>query len=135
MPSRWYHGTTPENWAKIQAEGVLWGWPCPRCVSSICGDCTQPRSPECQDRRYTYLTPDLDVALTMGGPVVLEVDYEPVGPGTGVDNYGFNPPPGEHCWQFSVFVPIPLDQVTVYHPQGSEESQGSEEAKERNRHG
>ena len=45
-----------------------------------------------------YLTPDLDVALTMGGPLVLEVDYDPVGWTRGqsvaIDNYGFNPPPG-----------------------------------------
>lgn len=109
--TRWYHGTTPENWAKIQAEGVLWGWPCPRCFPET-RNCSQPKS--IQSCRYTYLTPDLDIAQTMGGSVILEVEYEPVGPGTHVDNYGFDPPPGEHCWQFSVFVPIPLDQVRVY---------------------
>ncbi len=120
MSSRWYHGTTPENWKKIQAEGILYGWPCPRCCKASQGECTEPFQEKCQDRRYTYLTPDLDVALTMGGPLVLEVDYKPVGvDGTRTDNYAFEPPPGEehlpgdYCWQFSVFVPIQLNQIRV----------------------
>ena len=53
------------------------------------------------------------------GDVILEVEYEPVGiEGRKiddiVDNYDFgppNPPPGHSCWQFAVFVPIPIDRV------------------------
>lgn len=86
----WYHGTTPENWELIKTEGVLWG----------IGN----------SYRYTYLTPDLEIAKKYGS-VVLEVEYQPKGVGSGVDNYGFDPPPGEYCWQFSVFVPIPLKRV------------------------
>ncbi len=114
----WYHGTKPEAWKAIQAEGVLWGWPCPRCCKQLEGECVTPRQSRCSDRRYTYLTPDLSVAREYG-PVILEVEYQPVGvDGTGTDNYGFDPPPEQTCWQFSVFVPIPLSAVTVYSPKG-----------------
>lgn len=91
MPDQvFFHGTTAEAWAAIQAEGVLWG------VHSY---------------RYTYLTPDLAMAQKYG-EVVLAVEYEPKGPPA--DNFGFDPPPGETCWQFSVFVPIPVDRCSVY---------------------
>jgi hypothetical protein len=50
--------------------------------------------------------------------VILEVEYEPVGvDGRGIDNYAFGPAPGQkvepgdHCWQFSVFIPISLEKV------------------------
>ena len=85
-----YHGTNEETWAAIQAEGCLWG------VHSY---------------RYTYLTPERHIAENFGGSVLLEVEYEPKGVGSKADNYGFSPPPGEICWQFSVFDPIPLSQV------------------------
>ena len=75
---------------KIKAEGVLWGIPSPGCKY-----------------RYTYLSP-YDVGKEYGR-VLLEVTYEPKGPPD--DNYGFNPPEGQECWQFSVFVPIPLDKI------------------------
>ena len=64
---------------------------------------------------FVTLTPIRDVAAQYGG-VVLAVDYDPVGPGTGRDNFGFDPPPGEECWQFSVFVPIPVAQVSCVDP-------------------
>ena len=76
--------------------------------------------------RYTYLTPDLDVAEGYGSKeVILEVEYEPVGVGNKVDgktidNYAFGPEPGQivkpgdHCWQFSVFIPIPIEKVRVF---------------------
>ena len=102
---KFYHGTTEESWKKIQEEGVLWG-----------GD-TYHRTGGKEGYRYTYLTPDLDVAENYGSKeVILEVEYEPFGVGNKVDgktidNYGFNPPQGQHCWQFSVFVPISIDKV------------------------
>lgn len=91
-----YHGTSLHAWAAIQAEGVLWGG---RTWHETGGQ---------SGYRYTYLTPHLEVAQQYG-PVILEVEYEPVGVnGEGRDNYGFDPPPGQTCWQFSVFIPIPL---------------------------
>lgn len=104
---KFYHGTTEENWKKIQEEGVLWG------------GCTYHKTRGKQGYRYTYLTPHLEVAEQYGNKeVILEVEYEPVGVGNKVkgktiDNYGFDPPPGQTCWQFSVFVPIKLEHVKV----------------------
>lgn len=93
---KFYHGTKEAAWAAIQAEGVLWG------------GYTYHKTGE--GYRYTYLTPEVEVADAYG-EVILEVEWEPVGAGSGIDNYGFDPPPGETCWQFSVFVPITLDRV------------------------
>lgn len=87
---KFYHRTTEASWKLIQEEGVLWG------IHSY---------------RYTYLSPSKDIDKSYGD-VLLEVEYEPKGVGSGEDNYGFNPPPGEICWQFSVFIPIPLNMVT-----------------------
>ena len=95
-----YHGTTRDNWEKIQAEGVLWGRPTPNCTTVG------------EPRRYTYLSPHLDVAQAIGD-VILEVEYDPVGVGSGIDNFGFDPPPGQTCWQFSVFIPIPVSRCRV----------------------
>jgi hypothetical protein len=83
-----YHGTNEEAWLKIIKEGVLWG------VHSY---------------RYTYLTPEINIAKEYGS-VLLEVDYIPTGI-RGIDNYGFDPPPGMICWQFSVFIPISISKV------------------------
>ena len=100
-----YHGTTEENWKKIQAEGVLWGIPTPML---------DRKGKPYKLHRYTYLSPHMNVAEAIGN-VILEVEYEPVGiDGTGTDNYGFNPPKGQTCWQFSVFIPIPLKKVKRY---------------------
>ncbi len=100
---KFYHGTSRDNWKKIQKEGVLWG-----------GD-TYHKTGGKQGYRYTYLTPEREVALAINSEVLLEVGYSPVGVnGKGVDNYGFNPPPGQTCWQFSVFIPIPIKDVKVY---------------------
>lgn len=87
---KFFHRTTEKAWKAIQAEGVLWG------VTS-------------NEHRYTYLSPEIfDESY---GPVVLEVEWEPQGAGSGIDNYGFDPPLGLVCWQFAVFVPIPLSAV------------------------
>ena len=96
-----YHGTTEDAWKKIQAEGVLWGGYVYHNENNKAG------------YRYTYLTPEKETAMSYGrGEVLLEVEYDPVGiDGRGIDNYGFDPPLGEICWQFSVFIPIPVDKV------------------------
>lgn len=96
-----YHGTSEEHWEKIQKEGVLWGYNTHKDENG--------RSHK--GYRYTYLTPDLEVAKKFSD-VVLEIEYEPVGiDGREIDNYGFGPPEGQTCWQFSVFVPIPSENV------------------------
>ena len=59
--------------------------------------------------RYTYLSPE--PFNESYGSVLIEVEYTPKGPPH--DNYGFNPPEGEVCWQFSVFDPIPLKEVKM----------------------
>lgn len=82
-----FHRTSEEAWKLIQEEGVLWG-----VTSSY---------------RFTYLSP-LDFGESYG-PVLLQVEYDPSGPPK--DNYGFNPPEGQICWQFSVFDPIPIEKV------------------------
>ena len=102
-----FHGTTVEAWAAIQAEGVLWG-----------GE-TWLKTGGKEGYRYTYLSPHLEVAQAIGDGTVLKVEYEPVGVGVkvggqAIDNYGFDPPPGETCWQFSVFVPIPVGRCAIY---------------------
>lgn len=100
---KFYHGTTKEKWLMIKDEGVLWGK---------------------HSYRYTYLTPDLEMAEKYGD-IVLEVDYNPVGVGNllngkTIDNYGFNPPLGQYCWQFSVFIPIPIDKCKVIKGENNE---------------
>tara|TARA_Y100000310_G_scaffold55023_1_gene50428 strand:+ start:13735 stop:14028 length:294 start_codon:yes stop_codon:yes gene_type:complete len=91
---KFYHGTSWNNWRKIRSDGVLWGIP----------------HPDNLNNRYTYLTPNIKEAEHHGEGVLLEVEYEPTGI-YGVDNYGFDPPPGHYCWQFCVFVPISITKV------------------------
>jgi len=94
---KFYHRTTEESWKLIQEEGILWG------VTSA--------------YRYTYLSPRECIANESFGHIILEVEYEPRGvevedeEGNTFDNYGFDPPPGQICWQFSVFKPIPISSV------------------------
>ena len=98
---KFYHGTSEEKWKKIQEEGVLWGYNIHK----------NPDGTEYRGYRYTYLTPEIEVANEYGD-VLLEVEYDPVGiDGRGIDNYGFDPPEGQTCWQFSVFIPIPIKNV------------------------
>jgi hypothetical protein len=93
---KFYHGTNEASWKLIQDEGVLWGL---------------------HNYRYTYLSPKKEIAIMFGKGVLLEVEYDPHGVGVEdengevYDNYGFDPPPGEICWQFSVFKPILLKYV------------------------
>ena len=93
-----YHGTSKKNWKLIQKEGILWGYNIYKN-----SDGTTYRS-----YRYTYLTPHIEVAKKYGN-ILLEVEYEPIGSKT--DNYGFDPPNGMTCWQFSVFIPIAISNV------------------------
>jgi hypothetical protein len=98
---KFYHGTSKEKWNAIQKEGVLWGY----------NTYSNPDGTTYRGYRYTYLTPEIDVAKKHGD-TILEIEYEPVGvDGRGIDNYGFNPPENETCWQFSVFVPIGLNNI------------------------
>jgi hypothetical protein len=95
---KFYHGTTEKVWKLVQKEGVLWGYNMHK----------EPDGTTRRGYRYTYLTPEINVAKGYGD-VILEIEYEPVG--KGIDNYGFDPPEGETCWQFSVFVPIGIDKI------------------------
>lgn len=99
---KFYHGTSFKNWGKIKTEGVLWGYRIHNGIPTL-------------DYRYTYLTPDIEIAKKYGNnEILLEVEYNPVGPNPNkkaIDNYGFNPPPGQTCWQFSVFISIDLKYV------------------------
>jgi hypothetical protein len=101
---KFYHGTNKHAFQEMVKEGVLWG--------------------KGRSYRYTYLSPDPNIARRFGDGVLLEVDYEPKGnQGYSIeeieDNYQFECPNdikyevGMFCWQFSVFVPIPLSQVEV----------------------
>lgn len=98
-----FHGTTVAAWAKARAEGVLWG------RTRAWSDGVEHEGP-----RYTYLSPHLEVAQAIGDGTVLAVEYEPQGVGSGADNYGFDPPAGQTCWQFSVFTPIPVGRCSIY---------------------
>jgi len=94
-----YHGTSFDNWTSIQNEGVLWGKT--TCWSEGVG--------WHESKRYTYLTPHIEIAREFGD-ILLAVEYTPIKDSTD-DNYGFNPPEGETCWQFSVFVPILISNI------------------------
>lgn len=63
----WYHGTSEENWDKIQQEGILWGR---RFVTDNDGNIIK------EVCRCTYLTPDLDKARQYGD-VILKIEYNP----------------------------------------------------------
>lgn len=100
---KFYHGTTSEKWHKILNEGFLWGY-----NTYKNDDGTTYNS-----YRYTYLTPNKEVAMKYGD-VLLEIEYDPVGVNDkGIDNYGFEPPKGQTCWQFSVFVPINISKIKI----------------------
>lgn len=79
-----YHGTSEENWNRIQQEGILFG---NRGTPSRC----------------TYLATDKEEAMKYG-PIVLQVQYDPaIHPRD--NNYI------EGCWQVRVYEPIPLTDV------------------------
>lgn len=76
----WYHGTTEENYKKIQKEHCLFGF----------------RGKNIS--RCTYLASSLDEAKCYGS-VILKIDYDPsINPNE--NNYVDN------CWQIRVYEPI-----------------------------
>lgn len=105
---KFYHGTTFDKWELIKKEGVLWGY----------NTYKNPDGSEYKGYRYTYLTPHIQIAKKFGD-IILEVEYEPVGiNGKGIDNYCFDHQipkeeleKGATCWQFSVFVPISIENI------------------------
>jgi hypothetical protein len=105
---KFYHRTNRRAWKKIQKEGILFGRHIAWSKDKIYHEASY---------RYTYLSPFKEIHKSFG-PVLLEVEYTPVGNkikvnGKVQDNYGFDPPPGLCCWQFSVFIPIPLCKVKI----------------------
>ncbi len=89
----WYHGTSSENWGKIQAEGVLWG-----------------RKSETESlSRVTWLATKAENA-GKHGDIVLEVKYNPFNRHHKGALNNFNP----EGWQMRVYEPIPVNQVTVF---------------------
>lgn len=82
---KFYHGTSEDNWNKIQEEGVLFG--VRKFAKSRC----------------TYLTTDINEAKQYG-EVLLQVDYDPL-EHPDMNNYI------DGCWQLRVYEPIPLISV------------------------
>lgn len=83
---KFFHGTSKENWEKIQKEGVLWGI---RNAPSRC----------------TYLAVEQENARGWGmdnPEVLLEVEYDTK---RGDDNYC------ERCWQVRVYSSISIDSI------------------------
>ena len=79
-----YHGTSEENWVKIQEEGVLFG---ERGTPSRC----------------TYLATDKQEAEVYG-KVILQVEYDPF----------LHPKENNYtpdCWQVRVYEPISIENV------------------------
>lgn len=77
----WYHGTSEDNWRKIQEEGVLWGIR--------------------DGSRCTYLADRMEEAYCYGR-IVLLIEYNP---GWLTDNYV------AECWQIRVYDPIPISNI------------------------
>lgn len=88
-----YHGTSEENWAVIQAEGVLYGR---RYVTDGNGNRVK------EVDRCTYLATDKEEAECYGS-VVLEVEYDPCK--SKANNYA------PDCWQVRVYEPIDVANI------------------------
>ena len=102
-----YHITSTKRWKYIKKEGVLWG-----VHGNNYEESNQNKTDNGPDRpyRYTYLSPTPHPPSY--GSVVLQVEYTPKREDfSKLHNYGFDPPPGQVCTQFSVFEPILLSQV------------------------
>lgn len=78
-----YHGTSPENWKKIQKEGMLWGV---RDAPS----------------RVTWLANSPYESMKYGS-ILLKVEWTP----SKNSNYI------EGCWQFREYDPIPLENISI----------------------
>lgn len=88
-----YHGTSKENWNKIQEEGVLWGR---RFVELKKGVITEID-------RCTYLATTKEEAEHYGD-IVLEVYYNPL---LDKDNNNYHP----NSWQLRVYCPISIENI------------------------
>lgn len=96
-PTKFYHGTSLENWKKIQEEGILFG------VIQVWDNEFKRLCPQYHPSRCTYLTPMISEARCYGD-VILEVEYDTtIHPK--LNNYV------DLCWQFRVYEPIPLSNV------------------------
>ena len=82
---KFYHGTSKDNWNKIQEEGVLFG------IRKLAKS------------RATYLTTDIDEARQYG-EIILQVDYNP-SEHPDMNNYC------DGCWQCRVYEPIALTNI------------------------
>jgi len=91
-----YHGTSKENWEKIQQEGFLYGR---RHVTDENG------TPIKEVSRCTYLATELNEAKCYG-EMVLQVEYNPY---KNRENNNYI----EGCWQVRVYEPIPLSQIQL----------------------
>ena len=89
-----YHGTSEENWKKIQNEGILYGR---RYVTDSNGNIIK------EVDRCTYLAVEKEEAQCYGN-VILEVKYNPF-KSPKHNNYI------EGCWQVRVYEPIPLSEI------------------------
>ena len=83
---KFYHGTSEDNWKKIQEEGTLFG--VRKFAKSRC----------------TYLTADINEAKQYG-EVLLQVEYNPL-EHPDMNNYV------DGCWQLRVYEPIALTSIT-----------------------
>lgn len=90
---KFYHGTSEENWKRIQEEGILYGR---RYITDGDGGASHEVS------RCTYLATDFEEAKCYG-EVVLEVEFDPSE--SKHNNYC------EGCWQVRVYEPIPLSNI------------------------
>lgn len=80
-----YHGTTEENWKRIQEKGVLFG------------------VREFAKSRVTYHATDIDEAKQYG-EVLLQVEYNPL-EHQDMNNYV------DGCWQIRVYEPIKIENI------------------------
>lgn len=102
-----YHGTTEENWHKIQEEGILYGR---RFIVDKQGH------PIKEVSRCTYLVLDLEEAKQYG-EVVLEIEYNPFDDKGNIrkNKIGSRTLPTNNytpdCWQVRVYEPISIEQV------------------------
>ena len=90
-----YHGTSEENWNKIQKEGILFG------RRYILDDKT--KKPIREVSRCTYLATDKEEAEYYGN-VVLEVNYDPF---EHKEHNNYIP----NCWQIRVYEPILISKI------------------------
>lgn len=111
MKRVFYHGTSHENYQKILEEGVLWGLrkghtPVSAKVAGVW--------------RHTYLSECLRVAQGYAEDgMLLKIMYDPANKYRIQTNLEENLhlPPGWCHWQFLVWGPIPVTDISVIEPQ------------------